>query len=61
MVVDIGLPPFLVGGKEDAGAAVVGVDAPGEIALAVDLETSRSGKADTVGSVGCLAVIGGRA
>jgi len=42
VVVDDGLAPFGFGGEQDAGVAGVGVEAEGEIALAIKLKSSRA-------------------
>ena len=60
VAVDLGIAPLGVGGEEDAGVSSLGVDAPGDVSLAVELILSGAGEDHAVGGIAGDGVGGGR-
>ena len=61
MAVDQGIAPLGVGGKQDAGGAGAGVETPGDVSLAVELELTLAGEDGAAGRIAGDGVGGGRA
>ena len=49
IVIDEGVAPHLLGGEEDAGVSSLGIEAVGEVSLAVELELARAGGDNAAG------------
>jgi hypothetical protein len=61
VAVDAGQAPLFVGGEDDAGVTGVGVQPPGDAALAIELVAAGAGEDHVVRRVGRNAVVGGNA